>query len=91
MGALEILKDLSNGPGGVVVPMECSLLEYFEEIRLQKRKVMFTMLLRVQMKEKNSDFKALQKFDLVQMAAQRVVFRYMFIFAVAFMCKNFAP
>lgn len=77
--AKQLLDDIVNAPGGPVLPDVCSLLEYFEEIKLEKRAALFPLESRVEVREKALDLKNVKKLDLVQMAAERLAFRYLYI------------
>ena len=41
--ARQLLDDIVNAPGGPALPDVCSLLEYFEEIKLEKRAILFPL------------------------------------------------
>lgn len=74
----DVLKDFMNEPGGLVMPEGLSFHAFFEEIRMEKRKFLFPIIVRLETREKNADIAKLRKYDLFQMAAQRVVYRYIY-------------
>ena len=75
MKAEEILKDFIDQPGGLIIPNGLSLSIYYEEVRMEKRKSLFPLIVRLETRERNVEIAKMRKYDLIQMAAQRVVFR----------------
>lgn len=77
--AEEVLKDLVEFQNATNLGPHClSLVEFYGEIRLEKGRQLFGMVKRVEGKDKSDDLQELRKLDLIQMAAQRVVFRLVF-------------
>lgn len=74
--AEDIMKDFLAHPEGLVLPKGLSLSTYYEEIRMEKRRSLFPLIVRLETREKNVDIAKMRKYDLIQMAAQRVIYRY---------------
>lgn len=74
--AQSILPDFVDVPGGVNIPCNITLFDYFEEVKLEGRKHLFSLEVRADSKEKGDGLKAMKNLDLVQLAAQRLVYRY---------------
>lgn len=73
----EILKDFIDQPGGLVIPHGLSISAYYEEVRMEKRKSLFPLIVRLETRERNVEIAKMRKYDLIQMAVQRVVFRFL--------------
>lgn len=74
--AQHVLVDYVDVPGGIVAPQECTFFDYYEEVKLEARRFIFPLEGRIVSKERSSELRGLAKLDLVQMAAQRLVYRY---------------
>lgn len=62
-------------PGGIVIPQDCPLFDYYEEVKLEARKHLYPLEVRVESKEKSIELRDLKKLDLIQMAGQRLLYR----------------
>ena len=77
--AESIMKDFEGQPG-LILPEGFSLHAYYEEIRMEKPKSLFPLIVRLETREKNVDIAKMRKYDLIQMAAQRVIYRYILFY-----------
>lgn len=55
---------------------ECTLMLYFEEIKLEARPHLFPLEVSLEMRTKDAGKQALKKIDTLRMAAQRLAYRY---------------
>ncbi|MCO5608266.1 hypothetical protein L7F22_062472 [Adiantum nelumboides] len=74
--ANRLLVDYVDVLGGVIVPPHCTLTMYFMEVKIEARDNLFPLETSLESKFKDVDAHALKKIDALQMAAQRVVYRY---------------
>ncbi|KAI5055425.1 hypothetical protein GOP47_0028946 [Adiantum capillus-veneris] len=85
--AFQTVSDLMDVPGVVPLPHDSTLTFYFEEIKFEARPILFPIEVSLGAKTKDVEKQALKKVDTLQMAAQRLSFRFL-MFLVS---KNVLP
>ena len=73
--AKELLMDYVDVPGGIVVPVDLSLFDYYEEVKIEMRTHLFPLEIRGEPKDKKGNDKSLKKEDLILKASMRLLFR----------------
>lgn len=71
----EVLLDFVVVPGGLVLPPNSSLEDYFMEVKLEMIKYLFPLESRVDMREKGVSNKSQRAKELIHKAGLRLVFR----------------
>ncbi|KAI5055755.1 hypothetical protein GOP47_0029276 [Adiantum capillus-veneris] len=71
-----ILKDFIDIPGGLLLPEDFTLANYYMEVKMEKRKPLFPLESRGEIREKGVLNKAQRIPELLQKAGQRLVYRY---------------
>ncbi|KAI5067863.1 hypothetical protein GOP47_0016208 [Adiantum capillus-veneris] len=62
-------------PGGVIVPLDLSLFDFYEEVKIEMRTYLFPLEVRGEPKEKKSNDKPVKKEDMILKASMRLLFR----------------
>ncbi|MCO5574614.1 hypothetical protein L7F22_028403 [Adiantum nelumboides] len=75
--ATKVLSNFVDVPSRIVIPPECTLASYFEEIMYESRPHLYPMETTLEAKTKDADKQALKKIDSMQMSAQRLVYRFL--------------
>lgn len=73
--ANEVLLDFVDVPGGVILPIDFPLFDYYEEVRIEMRTHLFPLEIRGEPKEKKGNDKSLKKEDLILKASMRLLYR----------------
>ncbi|KAI5071656.1 hypothetical protein GOP47_0013907, partial [Adiantum capillus-veneris] len=63
--AKEVLIDFMDVPGGVIVPLNLSLFDFYEEVKIEMRTHFFPLEVQGEPKEKKSNDKPLKKVDMI--------------------------
>lgn len=73
--ALQLVTDVLGTCEDVVLSHDCTLMFYFEEIKLEARPFLFPLEVSLEMRTKDVEKQALKKIDTLRMAAQRLAYR----------------
>lgn len=73
--AAQLVSDFLDVPGGTIVPHDCTLGSYFDEIKFEARPYLYPLEVSLEAKTKDVEKQALKKVDTFRMAAQRLAYR----------------
>ena len=71
----EVLLEFVDVLGGVILPIDFSLFDYYEKVKIEMRTHLFPLEILGEPKEKKGNDKSLNKEDLILKASMRLLYR----------------